>query len=128
MKILDSADRRESERTSCSVAIYCRSITLPQTTDFWPATIVDVSANGLGLAIERRFEKGTLLVVKLQDPTAHSLRLLMARVVRSERQPEGHWVLGCSLSGRLEPGEIRSLIEASELSALVLPGAVPAQA
>jgi hypothetical protein len=128
MKIFDSADRRDAERTPCSVAIYCRSITVPQSTDYWPATLLNVSAGGLGLAIERRFEKGTLLVVKLPESAEHARPLLLARVVRAAHQPEGHWVLGCTLSARLSPEEIQNLLEASEPSGVALPYDLPAGA
>jgi hypothetical protein len=70
---------------------------------------VDLSAGGLRLWIGRRFEKGALLQVELQEPTDHLERVILARVVRTAQHRDGQWILGCALANSLDPEGVQAL-------------------
>jgi hypothetical protein len=76
----------------------------------WAAAIRDISVNGLGLVLERRFEPGTVLVLQWQRPGEDVPRNLMARVVRTQSQESARWVLGCQLARSLGDEEVRALL------------------
>jgi hypothetical protein len=110
-----SIERRAGERSPCEIGIYCRSIYQDQSAEYWPATVLDLSVSGLGLLAERRFEKGSLLFVELQDDNDHPLCSLLTRVVRYEKRPGGRWLLGCVLTSKLSEEDVQSLLELSKL-------------
>ena len=44
----------------------------------WPVQVTDVSRNGIGMRVERRFEPGSLLEIDLQSVVPHLDRTLLA--------------------------------------------------
>jgi hypothetical protein len=46
-----------------------------------------------------------------------SLRYFLAQVVRATQHADGRWILGCTLSTRLNKDDIRSLIRGQALEA-----------
>jgi hypothetical protein len=76
----------------------------------WEATIRDISQQGIGLILGRRFEAGVILVVEVPRPTEASTHLVLARVVRVIEQENGRWLVGCSLVNPLTREELRSLL------------------
>ena len=82
------AEHRDSVRHNCAVPSTCH--TLPPS-EGGMGTIQDVSESGVGLVVDRRFERGTLLGLELPGTGEY----LLASVVRSTRRPDGRWLLGC---------------------------------
>jgi hypothetical protein len=76
----------------------------------WEATIRDISQQGIGLVLSRRFEPGAILVVELPRPTEATSHLLLARVVRVVEQVNSRWLVGCSLVNPLTREELRALL------------------
>src|SRR5205823_4069079 len=60
----------------------------------WDAQVVNISASGIGLLIDRPVENGTLLNLDLRGPTTHSSRTILACVVHVTSHP-GEWNVGC---------------------------------
>jgi serine/threonine protein kinase len=75
----------------------------------WSAKIQDVSADGIGLVLNRRFEPRTLLVVELSETIPNSKRLLLVRVVRATKLSARQWVVGCVFARRLTPEDCEAL-------------------
>jgi hypothetical protein len=97
-------------RHLCSLNITCRllgkdGVTLPH------ATIVDISRRGLGIATEKRLERGMILVVGLAGVTERFSRPLLVRVVRVVRNQEGEWVGACTFANRLSDDDLQVLLE-----------------
>jgi len=78
--------------------------------DSWEATIRDISQQGLGLLLGRRFELGVILAVELPHSTEASFHIALARVVRVVRQKDGRWLIGCALVHPLSCDELCSLL------------------
>ncbi len=76
--------------------------------DSWKARLRDVSAGGIGVVLERRFERGTTLTVQLQNGSAEAPRTLLARVMHATRLPEGEWLLGLSLLRQLSEEQLQA--------------------
>ncbi len=77
------------------------------------ARVRDASTTGLGLILDRRLEKGTILHVQLpgQRHRRLSSALLSACVVHATPQADGTWLLGCKLSALLKEDELKTLLE-----------------
>jgi serine/threonine protein kinase len=74
----------------------------------WTATVRDVSATGIGLLLNRRFEPGTVLRVKL--PGRGARRLYLVRVTRVQPHSARTWILGCVFPRRLSDEEVATLL------------------
>jgi hypothetical protein len=86
-------DRRKSTRFTSEQVASCHPATI---VDSIPVRIKDVSAHGVGLVSERRFEVGTVLVLEL-DRAAPRPLLVFCRVVRVAARGAGSWNIGCLL-------------------------------
>ena len=73
----------------------------------WRAQVRDVSAVGIALLINRRFEPGSTLIVELQGKTRP--RHLLVRVVRMTKHAAREWLLGCSFLSRLNEEAVKEL-------------------
>jgi hypothetical protein len=76
----------------------------------WPARAVNISATGLCLVLQRRFEKGTNLVIEILGRHDRLTRQLLSRVVRVRRESSGEWVIGCKLFRQLSDAELQELL------------------
>jgi serine/threonine protein kinase len=75
----------------------------------WRASLQDVSADGIGLIVSRRFEPRTTLVVELAATERNPARCLLVRVVRVSALSQRRWVLGCVFAARLDDDEVQTL-------------------
>jgi serine/threonine protein kinase len=73
----------------------------------WRAYVRDVSAVGIGLLLNRRFEPGATLIVELQGKARP--RHLLVRVVRMTKHASREWLLGCSFLSRLNEDAVNEL-------------------
>lgn len=71
--------------------------------------VLNISAGGLALQVDRQCEPGTLLSIELRD-NQNQTRKLMARVVHVTARPEGDWVLGCTFVSELNDTELQALM------------------
>jgi serine/threonine protein kinase len=97
----DGRERRQSVRRPCRQPTACTIDTdvFPGGTagnETWPATVYDLSAQGVGLILARRFEPGTVFTIELEGGIRKQPRALTARVVRVQPDSFGHWFHGCT--------------------------------
>ncbi len=104
--IQPSADRRGAVRRACRLTSQCSPVFV-RSGQAWNAEIQDISVQGLGLALARRFERGTVLKLALANEAIGSL---MARVVRTQAQEPGVWLLGCQFTRNLDDADICALL------------------
>lgn len=78
--------------------------------DEWVARISDVSITGIGLLVTRRFEIGTVLMVRLPELIrVDGPEYLFVRVVRQESLGRKRWRLGCAFSSPLSEEEMQTM-------------------
>jgi hypothetical protein len=102
-------ERRAWVRFPCKIDTSCHSVGAASDRS-WPATVKDLSAAGVGLALSRRFEPGTVLTVHLQNSTLSVSRTVIARVVRVRPLSNGEWGVGCEFANRLTDDELETLL------------------
>jgi serine/threonine protein kinase len=103
-------ERRSAARHLCTLGSCCVISTsfLPDqegNQDSWPAVVQNISAQGIGLLVGRRFEPGTAAAIELpgQPP-----RPAYVKHVRAEKL--GHWFLGCVWGAPLAEAEVKALV------------------
>src|ERR1700736_1262974 len=90
-------ERRVWERFPCGLQTACQPALARDNQDlFWPATVRDVSAGGVALLVQRRFEPGMGLVIELPAAGPSLGDTLLAKVVHVQRLPEGDWLVACA--------------------------------
>ena len=83
----------------------------PESEEFWPLVVRDLSNGGVGVLLARRFEPGTELSIELSTGPDVLPRRLSARVVRVVPEKAGHWVHGCAFPENLTDDELDSLLK-----------------
>jgi hypothetical protein len=76
----------------------------------WPATVRDISVAGIGLALNRAYEPGTLLNVKLQNATGSVFFLKVVRVQHVRPETSSLWYIGGTFPTRFQKEELRALL------------------
>ncbi len=102
-------ERRACVRLQSNAKGSCQSLSMQREAD-WQAMVRDISCTGIGLLLPRRFEPGSLLAIELTEATEGRRRLLLGRVARAEPQPDGNWLIGCTMANPLTEDEVRLLI------------------
>jgi serine/threonine protein kinase len=103
--------RHELDVGSCGVidtAVYAGG---PESEEFWPLVVRDLSNGGIGVLLARRFELGTELSIELSAGPDVPPRRLFARVVRVVAEKSGHWVHGCAFPANLSDEELDALLK-----------------
>jgi hypothetical protein len=99
------------ERHPCDMPTFCQPLASRGGGDFvWGGTVRDISANGIGLLLNRRFEPGARLVIELPSPASGTRRNVLARVVHATPLTHGFWLLGCIFPAPLPEDEFHALI------------------
>jgi Tfp pilus assembly protein PilZ len=75
-----------------------------------PATILDLSASGIGLTVFRAIDVGTLLSLELKGKDEQHNISILACVVRSRREGPANWTVGCSFISELDHGQFEGLL------------------
>jgi hypothetical protein len=101
-------ERRASVRHQSAVKGSCHTLNASREAS-WDAAVRDISTEGIGLVLGRRFEPGVLLSVEVPDNSDGQTRLLLARVVHATARPEGGWLIGCALLNPLTDDEVQAL-------------------
>jgi hypothetical protein len=105
---------RVYERFPCGLETSCQPVAARGDKDIsWQARIRDISVGGVGLLLERRFERGTGLAVEIPATDSRAGDTLLVRVVHATRFPEGQWLLGCVLISPLSEEELETLLRIS---------------
>ena len=108
--ILEPEDRRSLERYLCRRQTKVRVLAKPGLNSF-SAIVRDISMLGIGLLVDEPCEPGTLLALQLRSRHARFSGILTATVKHATAQPNGAWLLGCSLAARsLTDDEVLGLL------------------
>lgn len=102
-------ERRAAIRFPANLDGSCEPVHGPRGEGWW-ATIQDISAGGMCLVVERRFELNALVLVDLPSTSQCLVRSLLARVKNVRATDDGSWVLGCAFVKPLEPAEVQDLV------------------
>jgi hypothetical protein len=102
------SDRRGSVRYASGHSCGCHAVG-EGNEENWPATIRDLSADGVSLVVCHAFTAGEFLSVELDDPIEGVRNRLFVRVKHASPQGDGLWVLGCRLVNRLNAIELKQL-------------------
>ena len=103
---LPRAERRTAARRPGGLEGTCRPLLAPHA-ETWPGTVLNLSAEGVGLLLRRRFEPGVLLAVEIA--AGREGRSLLARVVHA-RPAGGGWLVGCRFLSPLDDDELRVIL------------------
>ncbi len=101
-------ERRATVRHPSSMEGSCRAVGRAKESE-WPLRIHDVSADGIGLLLGRRFEPRSVLLVEVSDRTGGPCRRLLVRVVRAAPLPGKTWLVGCIFARRLAHEDLEIL-------------------
>jgi hypothetical protein len=72
--------------------------------------VVDISATGVGLLIDRPIEPETLLEVQLQGDGSGPAPTLLVEVRHVQARPDGGWLVGCAFGRALSASELQALL------------------
>lgn len=86
----------------------------PESEEYWPLVIRDLSNGGVGVLIARRFELGTELSIEFSRGPNETPKRLLARVVRLVPEKGGHWIHGCAFPKLLSNDELNTLLKYSQ--------------
>lgn len=112
----EGPEARQDRRYPTRLEVSCRR--LLGHTRHWPSRVTDVSATGLCLEVDRRYEPGTVLTIELGEDGEYTY-MVRAKWVR-EVGP-GRWHVGCTFNQRLTEPELRLLLENKSPTVLVCP-------
>ena len=76
----------------------------------WPGTVSDLSTNGLGLVLGRRFEPGSGLAVELPASEVRCEETLLVKVAQVQSLPGGRWLLTCAFLSELSEDTVLTLV------------------
>jgi hypothetical protein len=103
------ADRRAYVRHPCHLGTSCHPVTSGQGQE-WVGQAINISQGGVGLVLNRRFEKGTLLSVEVTGVNGQPGRTLFARVAHICQQSDGSWMIGCAFANKLTVDEVNAIL------------------
>jgi hypothetical protein len=113
-------NKRKAVRYATALPSSC--LVLANSGSSWKATVIDVSANGLCLQMERRFEPKTTLQVVVTLGADESLHTFVVHVRWVKAYGERAWLLGCNFVKPLTQQELdKLLISGSEKTRLESP-------
>jgi len=101
-------DGRNWTRFPCNVTAVCQAAAEEKAAT-WAARLTNISANGMGLLIDRDIPPGTLLSAELRGQQQGSLTIL-ACVVHATVQSDGQRVVGCNFIRELSEADLRALV------------------
>ena len=103
------SDRRATIRFTSGKECPCQALSSEKDMR-WPAEVKDVSADGIGLLMNRRFEPRTVLTLEIPARGQVAAHRLLVRVVRVQAMPKRRWLVGCIFAMRLGEEEVRTMI------------------
>ena len=102
-------ERRAAERFATVREASCSPVT--QRHNVMTVKVRDVSANGIGLLVGRRFERGTVLLIQVLGENPALPPMLVGKVVHVTAQSTGEWLIGCALARGLTQAEVQTVAE-----------------
>ena len=74
------------------------------------APIENLSVRGLALSLRRPLRRGSRLLIQVTSAALGVAYDLSARVTHATKQPDGKWLIGCTFTRELTPGELQTLL------------------
>jgi hypothetical protein len=105
----ENDDKRTWVRFSCEVHAAYRKVGDPINQAF-PAQVLNISANGIGLAVTQSLAAGGLLNVDLLDKNGKVSRTMLACIVHTTVRAGGDFAIGCNFIRELSEDELQSLL------------------
>jgi hypothetical protein len=104
-----NGDQRSWDRYDCDMRAVYQAPTAPH---LGPreATVLNISASGVGLLVDQAIDNGTLLSVELHSPEGGLSKTILACVVHVKQQGESAWALGCNFITELSEAELLALV------------------
>jgi hypothetical protein len=102
-------DRRAWERHASNLRVSCGRIadgTEPRLT----ARVKDICPGGIGLVVQRPYQPGTVLVLRIHTHAQNAPGVLFARVVHVRAHTGIEWITGCTFASPLDEEEYRALM------------------
>jgi PilZ domain len=97
-----------------------------------PAALHDISAEGVGLLLDRALEPGQVIRVEIHSCAKHCWYLKKARVVHAQQQVVGGWLTGISFLIKFDEADVPALfgeyalVPGGAVSAAISESALPA--
>lgn len=109
-KVQASADdQRNWVRFACALTAHYRKVG-DASNQSHAAQILNISPNGIGLAVNPSLAAGTLLNVDLLDKTGRTVRTILACVVHATLRQGGDYAVGCNFIRELSEEELHSML------------------
>jgi c-di-GMP-binding flagellar brake protein YcgR len=105
----DPSDQRQWKRFPASVTA-CYQRVASDDERHYAAKVLDISATGVGLLVDRDIENGTLLSVELHNAAGTAERTMLACIVHVTRQASSEWALGCNFIRSLSEQDLKALV------------------
>jgi PilZ domain len=106
-------ERRASVRMPKAQPVTCQPMTTQpadESETSWLGTLRDVSSSGIAIAINRRFEPGTILIVEVSPNSKGACESRPVQVCHATQEPNGRWILGCAFAWPLSQEELRRFL------------------
>lgn len=103
-------ERRAHVRYAPAPETVCQ-LTAGGNCNVWWASVLDISASGIGLTVARRFEPGTLLAIGVENRAREFSHMLVARVVHVRKDTAGRYLIGAKFINPLGEGELQALLQ-----------------
>jgi hypothetical protein len=105
----DEGDPRTWVRFPINVKASCRRVGDVQDTSY-AAQVLNISASGIGLAVNPLLQAGSLLNIDLMDKNDRMMRTILACVVHTTQRSSGDFAVGCNFIRELTEDELHSLL------------------
>jgi c-di-GMP-binding flagellar brake protein YcgR len=105
----DPSDQRQWKRFPALMTAHYQLVALDDARQY-DAKVLDISATGVGLLVERDIENGTLLSVELHNAAGTAERTMLACIVHVTRQASSEWALGCNFIRSLSEEDLEALV------------------
>lgn len=105
----DVDDPRTWMRFPINVKANCRRVGDVGETSY-AAQVLNISASGIGLAVNPSMQAGSLLNIDLLDKNDRMLRTMLACVVHTTQRAGGDYAVGCNFIRELTEDELHSLL------------------
>jgi hypothetical protein len=114
------AERRVWVRYPCHLDVVYWKSTGSATEACRSARILDISAGGVRMLLNRPFEAGTVLTLQLENAEQTSTRTLLVHVVHVRPHSHSEWVVGCAFDSKVSEEDARALADWSRQASAFL--------
>lgn len=105
----DGADKRTWQRFPMQIQANCQVVG-DASNPVFPTQVLDLSASGVGVSVDREVEAGTLLNVELLGHGGQVAKSMLACVVHVTHRNPQEWSLGCNFIHELSEKDLHALI------------------